>query len=445
MAQGNPPRGTELRQENRREILAGATVFMTMAYIIIVNPVILSAAGMPLGPAMVATIVTAGVATLLCGIIAKRPFGMAPYMGENAFFAFSVVIALGITWNVALGAVFIAGLLFLAFSLSGLRRLMANAIPPFLSSVWGASIGLFLMFIGLANAGISVPGIPGAPVDIGVITSPEVVVVVVGTIVTLFLYLKKVVASVLVGTVVTLALGFLVGALGYGTVLPASVPSLIGPLPDWGEVFLQMDVAGALNLTILPIILVLFLMDFMDTTGTILGLSAKAGFLDREGRLPKDDKSIQVDAVSTVLSAAFGSSTTGTFVESATGIEQGGRTGKTAIVAGLLFLAMLALTPFFSGIPVGFLGLAAAPALVVVGISMTSTLKNIDFDDITQVVPAVLTIAFMLFTFNIGFGMSIGLIAYPLVMTVSGKRKKLSKVSWALFGLGLLLFVAYPY
>ncbi|HQN75653.1 MAG TPA: NCS2 family permease, partial [Methanomassiliicoccales archaeon] len=181
------------------------------------------------------------------------------------------------------------------------------------------------------------------------------------------------------------------------------------------------------------------------TTGTILGLSAKAGFLDKEGRLPKDDRSIQVDAVSTVLSAIFGSSTTGTFVESATGIEQGGRTGKTAIVAGLLFLAMLALTPFFSGIPVGFLGLAAAPALVVVGISMTSTLKNIDFEDITQVVPAVLTIAFMLFTFNIGFGMSIGLISYPLVMTVSGKRKELSKVSWALFGLGLLLFVAYPY
>ncbi|MDD1772448.1 MAG: NCS2 family permease [Methanomassiliicoccales archaeon] len=433
------------RTENRREIVAGATIFMTMAYIIIVNPVILSAAGIPFGAAMVATIVTAGVATLMCGIIAKRPFGMAPYMGENAFFAYSVVLAMSIAWTVALGAVFIAGVLFLIFSLSGWRRSALNAIPPFLTSVWGVSIGLFLLFIGLANAGISVPGIPGAPVDIGDLAQPEIIIVVIGIAVTLFLHLKKVVGSILIGTVVTMALGFIVGGMGYGTVLPSEVPSFFGPIPDWGEVFLQMDISGALAVNMIPIILVLFLMDFMDTTGTILGLSAKAGFLDYEGRLPKNDRTIQVDAASTVLAGAFGTSTTGTFVESATGIEQGGRTGKTAIVAGVLFLAMLALTPFFSSIPTGFLALIAAPALVVVGISMTSPIKNIDFEDMTQAIPAVLTIAFMLFTFNIGFGMSVGLISYPLVMTASGRRKEMSRLTWVLGGLGLLLFAFYPY
>lgn len=426
-------------------MVAGATIFMTMAYIIIINPVILSAAGMPFGAAMVATIVTAGVATLMCGIIAKRPFGMAPYMGENAFFTYSVVLAMSIAWTVALGAVFIAGVLFLIFSLSGWRRSALNAIPPFLTSVWGVSIGLFLLFIGLANAGISVPGIPGAPVDIGDLAQPEIIIVVIGIAVTLFLHLKKVVGSILIGTVVTMAMGFIVGGMGYGTVLPTEVPSFFGPIPDWGEVFLKMDISGALAVNMVPIILVLFLMDFMDTTGTILGLSAKAGFLDYEGRLPKNDRTIQVDAASTVLAGAFGSSTTGTFVESATGIEQGGRTGKTAIVAGLLFLAMLALTPFFSSIPTGFLALIAAPALVVVGISMTSPIKNIDFEDMTQAIPAVLTIAFMLFTFNIGFGMSVGLISYPLVMTVSGRRKEMSKLTWVLGGLGLLLFAFYPY
>ncbi len=433
------------KPDDRREMIAGATIFMTMAYIIIVNPVILSAAGMPFGPAMVATIMAAGIATLACGLYAKRPFALAPYMGENAFLAYSVVIALSITWNVALGAVLIAGLIFLAFSFSGLRKTLLESIPPFLSATWGVAIGLFLLFIGLANAGISLPGVPGAPLAIGDLARPEAMVVLVGIAVTLYLHLKKVVGSILIGTVATLALGFILGGLGYGTVLPSAVPSLFGPIPDWGEVLFKMDVAGALNLTLVPVILVMFLMDFMDTAGTVLGLGAKAGFLDQQGKLPGVDKVVQVDAAATVMGGLFGTSTTGVFIESATGIEQGGRTGKTAVVAGLLFLAMLALTPFFAGIPPEFLGMAAAPALVVVGIGMMSPIKKIDFEDMAQAIPAVLTIAFMLFTFNIGFGLAIGLISYPLAMTVSGRRKELSRLSWLLFVLGAMLFVIYPY
>lgn len=431
--------------DNRREILAGATTFMTMAYIIIVNPIILSAAGMPFGPTMVATIIVAGVATLACGLYAKKPFAMAPYMGENAFFAYAVVLGLGVTWNAALGAVFIAGLLFLLISVSGWRKTLLDSIPPFLSAAWGVALGLFLLFIGLANAGIAVPGSPGAPVQIGDLARPEIVLVFIGIAVTLFLHLKKVPGSILIGMGAMLALGFLLGGLGIGTDLPSSVPSPFGPIPDWGEVLFQLDIAGALNLTLLPVILVMFMMDFFDTAGTILGLGSKAGMLDEKGRMSGIDRVMQVDAASTVVGGLFGTSTAGTFVESASGLEQGGRTGKTAVVAGLLFLSMLALTPFFGGIPTGFLGIVAAPALVVVGISMMTPIKKIDFDDMPQAITVVLTIAFMLFTFNIGFGLAIGLIAYPLAMVASGRKSELNRTIWLLFALGLMLFAAYPY
>lgn len=434
-----------IKPEDRREIVAGATTFATMSYIIIINPVILSAAGMPFGPAMVATILTAGIATLLCGLYAKKPFALAPYMGENAFFTYAVVLALGVTWNVALGAVFVAGIIFLLFSVSGLRRTLLEAVPPFMSAAWGASIGLFLIFIGLANAGISVPGVPGAPLDIGDLARPEAIIVFVGLAITLVLHLRKVVGSLLIGTISMLLLGFILGGLGIGTSLPAEVPSLFGSVPDVGQVLLKMDLAGAMNLTILPIILVMFLMDFLDTAGTVLGLGTKAGLLDEKGRMPGIDKVMQVDAAATAIAGVFGTSTTGVFVESASGIEQGGRTGRTAIVTGVLFLAMLVLTPFFAGIPTSFLSIVAAPALLVAGIGMMSPLKRIDFEDMTQAIPSVLTIAFMIFTFNIGFGLAIGLIAYPLVMAASGRLKDLKPLSWLLLGLGVLLFLVYPY
>lgn len=281
--------------------------------------------------------------------------------------------------------------------------------------------------------------------SIGNLVQPEIIIVFIGIAITLYLYLKKVVGSILIGMVTTLVLGFILGIMGFGSSLPTGVPSLLGPLPDWGEVLFKMDVIGALNLTLIPIIVVLFLMDFLDTAGTVLGLGAKAGLLDEKGRMPGIEKVMQVDATSTVLAGAFGTSTTGVFIESASGIEQGGRTGKTAIVVGVLFLAMLALTPFFTAIPTSFLGIVAAPALVVVGISMMSPIKRIDFEDMAQAIPAVLTIAFVLFTFNIGFGLAIGLISYPLVMTSMGHRKKLHWSNWLLLVLGALLFIIYPY
>ncbi|RLI26695.1 MAG: NCS2 family permease [Candidatus Hecatellales archaeon] len=417
-----------------------------MAYIIIVNPVILHNAGMPLGPVMVATIMAAAVATILTGVYAKRPFAMAPYMGENAFFAFAVVAALGVTWNVALAAVFVAGIIFFLISISGLRRVLVEAIPPFLAASWAVAIGLFLMFIGLANAGVSLPGIPGAPVTLGNFSKPEVIIAFIGIALTLLLYVKKVPGSILLGIIITMALGFAVGAAGFGEVLPRKVPSLVGPLPNWGEVLFKLDFAGlASTLILIPIIVVMFLMDFLDTAGTVMGLAARAGFLNEKGRFPGVEKVMHVDSLATILGALFGTSTTGTYIESATGIEQGGRTGLTAIVTGLLFLAALAFTPFFSGLPPGFLQLAAAPALVTVGILMMTPIRMINFEDVAQAIPATLTIAFMLFTYNIGFGLAVGLVAYPLVMAATGRRKQVHPLMWVLWVLGVLLFLIYPY
>jgi AGZA family xanthine/uracil permease-like MFS transporter len=426
-------------------MIAGTTTFLTMAYIIIINPVILSAAGMPFGPVMVATILVAGIATIVTGLYANRPFCMAPYMGENAFFAYSVVIALSVTWMAALGAVFLAGLMFVILSFSGLRRSLINSIPRFLSASWAIAIGLFIMFIGLANAGIAVPGIPGAPVKIGNFDAIEVQLTIFGILLTLVLYAKKVVGAVLIGTVVMLMMGFVLGAMGLGTQLPHTIPDPFGPIPDWGEVAFKMDVAGALNATLIPIILVMFIMDFLDTAGTIMGLGAKAGFLDKDGKLPEVEKVMQVDAASTAMAGAFGTTTSGAFVESATGIEAGGRTGLTAVTAGILFLVMIAFTPFFAGLPIGFLQIVAAPALVVVGITMFTPITSIDFTDMAQAIPCVLTIAFMLFTFNIGFGLAIGLVTYPLVMLAMGRAKEVPRLMYALAVLGVVLFLIYPY
>lgn len=428
------------------EVVAGITTFLAMSYIIIVNPVILHNAGLPLGPAMVATIMAAAVATILTGVYTKRPFAMAPYMGENAFFTYAVVLALGVSWSVALGAVFVAGLIFLVVTLAGVRKAVTEAIPPFLSASWAVAIGLFLLFIGMANAGISLPGIPGAPVVAGNFSSLNVIVVLVGLVVTLYLLIKRVLGSILIGIVVTMVLGFILGFLGFGESFPKAVPQVFGPLPNWGEVFLKLDIVGALSTVVLiPIIAVMFLMDFLDTTGTVIGLGAKAGFLDEKGRLPGVEKVMYVDALATVFGAIFGTSTTGTYIESATGIEQGGRTGLTAIVTGLLFLVALIFTPFFSGIPPSFLQLIAAPALITVGILMMAPIKMIDFSDLTQAIPATLTIAFMLFTYNIGFGLAAGLVAYPLAKTAAGRRNEVHPLAWVLWVLGVLLFIVYPY
>jgi len=436
----------------RTEVLAGVTTFLAMAYIILVNPSILYApnniwhqGGMPFGPAVIATIVSAGLATLLTGIYAKKPFAMAPYMGENALFAFSIIpllMSVGYSgddlWRLALGAVFWGGVIFLVVSMTGARAVIARAVPPPLALSWGVGIGLFLMFIGFANAGIAVPGVE-VPVKVGNLLSLKVLVALLGTAITLALYIKRVPGSILLGMLITMVIA---AAVGITTVHPEAQLGL----PNWGEVLGRLDVIGALRVPqLIPIIVLLFLIDIFDTLGTVAGLAAKAGYTDEKGRVVGVDRVFHVDAAATVFGAVFGTSTTGTYIESATGIEVGGKTGLTAVVTGLLFLLCLPLVPFISMLDPGFLTLAGAPALIVVGIVMLSVLNRMNLEDLTQVIPLAITIGFMIFTYNITLGIAASLVVYPLVAVAVGKAREVHPVAWVLAALSLALFIMYPY
>ena len=431
----------------RREVLAGVTTFLAMAYILIVNPTILHMPtiltgkniGMPFGPVIIATAVAAGLATLLTGIYAKKPFAMAPYMGENVLFAFTMVLGMGIAWEKALGAVFWGGVIFLIISLLGVRTILARAIPSFLAASWSVGIGLFLIFIGFAAAGISLPNVPGAPVKIGNLATPSVVAALTGTAVTLALLIRRIPGSILAGIFVTMLISFLMG-------IPVVKHGGVPTFPNWGEVLGKLDIIGALQIpALIPMILVLFLVDTFDTMGTVVGLAVKAGFVDEKGRVVDVDRVFHVDALSTVLGAIFGTSTVGTFIESAAGIEEGGRTGLSAVVTGLLFLAMIPLAAFIAMLNPKFLQLASAPALIAVGILMMSVIRNIDFNDIVQAISVTIAISFMLFTFSIAIGIAASLVAYPLIAAAAGRVKEVHPVAWVLAALSALLFVFYPY
>jgi len=419
----------------KTEVIAGITTFMAMAYILIVNPLILSQAGMPLGPLVLSTAIVAGIATLLTGLYAKKPFAMAPYMGENVFFTFVIVLGMGIAWQTALGAVFWGGLLFFLVTVLGLRPILAKAVPDFVSSAWAVGIGLFLMFVGFASGGLSLPNVPGAPVRVGDLSAKEPIIVIIGTIITLALLVRGFKPGILVGIISTMIIALIAG-------IPARGGESLA-FPDIGEIFGKLDFVGALtNPVLIPIILVLFLVDMFDTMGTVVGLSEKAGFT----REKKDiEKVFHVDAFASMFAPIFGVSTTGTYIESAAGIEAGGRSGVSSIVTGLLFLASIPLAGIIGGMNPTILQLASAPALIAVGILMMSVLGKIDFTDPVHYIPAAATLMFMIFTFNIAMGIAASLIAYPLTAALLGRTKEVHPVAWVLLVLSLLLFVFYPY
>ncbi len=431
----------------KREVLAGVTTFAAMAYILIVNPTILhlptilthKPIGFPLGPEIIATAVAAGIATILTGLYAKRPFAMAPYMGENALVALTIVMGMGVPWPKALGAVFWGGVLFLIVSILGIRAMLARAIPSFLSASWGVGIGLFLMFVGFAEAGISIPGVPGAPVTVGNLASPRVIAAIVGAAVALALLFKRVRGAILIGIGATMLTAWLAGV----TPVASSAKPV---MPNWWQVLGKLDILGAFQVApLIPMIFVLFLCDMFDTMGTVLGLAVKAGFVDERGRPVGMDRVFHVDALATVLGAIFGTSTTGTFIESATGIEEGGRTGLTSLVTGALFLACIPLSTYIAMLRPEFLQLASAPALIAVGILMLSLVKTINFEDPVQVATMSITVGFMIFTFNIALGIGAGLVSYPLLMLLMGRRRELHPLAWVLFAMGAAIFALYPY
>jgi len=416
------------------ELIAGFTTFMTMAYIIIVNPAILEAAGIPKGPSMVATILSAAFGTLIMGFYAKRPFAIAPYMGENAFIAYTVVKVLGYSWQTALGAIFIGGVLFTLLTIFKLRVWLAKAIPQGLKYSFAVGIGLFLTFIGLNDAGIVTLGVPGAPVKVGDITTVPVLLAIFGFVLIGVLMVKRVKGAILIGILATTFLAFVFGA--------AKIPcKFISLPPDIRPILFQLDILGALTWGFFAVILTVFVMDFVDTMGTLIGVSARAGFLDEHGNLPQIERPMLADALATVFGSLVGTTTTGTFIESAAGIEEGGKTGLTAVVVAILFLITLFFAPIFTSIP----PLAYGPALIIVGLLMLSPITKINFADYTEVIPAFAVIVLMSFTYNIGVGMTAGFVLYPFFKCISGKYKEIHPGLWALGILSLLFYIFYPY
>jgi AGZA family xanthine/uracil permease-like MFS transporter len=424
----------KLHTTYRTEIVAGITTFLTMAYIIIVNPAILEAAGIPKGASTTATILSAAFGTFIMGVMARRPFAIAPYMGENAFIAFTVVKVLGYTWQVALGAIFISGIIFTILTLLGVRGLLAKSIPASLKFSFAVGIGLFLTFIGLNEVGIIALGVPGAPVNLGNLGHTSTLLAIAGFILMAVLSIRRVPGALIIGIITVTAASILLGI----TPLPAAVVSLP---PSISPIFAKLDIAGALSFKMLPVVLIIFIMAFVDTIGTLIGLSSRAGFLDAKGNLPDIERPMLVDALANIAAPIFGTTTSGAYIESASGIEEGGRTGFVSVVAAALFLLALFFTPILTITPAHAYG----PVLILIGCFMLKSVTKIDFNDLTELIPAYVTISLISFSYNIGVGMTAGLITYPLIKLLTGRAKEVPPGLWVLSALSTVFYVVYPY
>lgn len=417
-----------------RELIAGLTTFTTMSYIVAVNPAILSAAGIPRGPSFVATILAAMFGCILMGFYANRPFAIAPYMGENAFIAFTVCRQLGYKWQTALAAIFIAGVLFILMTLFRLRQWVVESVPTSLRYSFAVGIGLFLTFIGLNQSGIVRLGSAEAPVQSGHISSAPVLVAIFGFMLLAVLVIRRVPGAILLGIAITAVIAFVTG------VAPAP-HHWLGRPESIQPILWQLDFHGALQWSAFPIVLTIFILAFVDTMGTLLGLSARAGFLDEKGNLPQIERPMMVDALSTCFAPAIGTTTSGVFVESAAGIETGGRTGLAALVTAACFALSLFFAPFVSAIPPQAYG----PALIIVGLFMLEPITRINFADYTESIPAFAVVTLMCFSFNIAIGITAGFVLYPLGKLVSGRVREIKAGLWVLTGLSLLFFIFYPY
>jgi adenine/guanine/hypoxanthine permease len=418
----------------RQETIAGIATFLTMAYIIVVNPLILQGAGLPRDASITATIISAAFGTLVMGLYAKRPFAIAPYMGENAFIVFTVVKGMGFSWQTALGAIFLAGVLFTILTVFRVRSWLANAIPRSLKHSFAVGIGLFLTFIGLNELGVVALGVPGAPVALGHITNAATLHGLFGFLVTAWMLVKRVHGALIVGILVTAVLSFVTGVtpLPHGLV---SLPPSIAPIAG------QLDIRGALSLKALPVVVIVFVMAFVDTIGTLIALSTRAGLLDDDGNLPEIEKPMLADALANLVAPFVGTTTSGAFVESAVGIEEGGRTGFTAMVVAGLFVLSLFFAPLLTAIPAH----ASGVALVAIGILMVRPITQLDFDDYTELIPAFLTIILISFTYNVGVGMTAGLLLYPVLKLLTGRVREVPPALWVLAAMSLVFFVVYPY
>jgi len=401
---------SENRTTVRTEVLAGVTTFLTMAYIIFVNPDILKAAGMPFGAVFAATCVAAALGCFLMAFLANYPIALAPGMGLNAYFAFTVVGGMGYTWQVALGCVFLSGVLFFIISVLPIREWIVNAIPRSLKMAIAAGIGLFLALIALKNAGVVV-GHPATLVTHGKLTSFPVVMAALGFALIVGLEYRRVVGGVIIGILAVTVVAIAAGQQKFTGIV--DVPPSIAP------VFLQMDLAGALKVGLATVVFAFLFVDLFDNTGTLIALAHRGGFMRPDGTVPRLHRALIADSGAAMIGAAVGTSTTTSYIESASGINSGGRTGLTAATVGVLFLLALFVAPLAGSIP----GYATAPALLYVACLMARGLTEIEWDDITEAAPAVITALAMPFTFSIAEGIAFGFISYTAIKLTTGRYR----------------------
>lgn len=447
---GNAPRSaldnyfklTENKTNVKTEIIAGITTFITMAYILFVNPDILQQAGMEFNAVFLATCLSAAIGTLIMGFYANIPFAQAPGMGLNAFFTYGVVMGLGYTWQQGLAIIFISGFLFILLTLTGAREYIIRAIPTSLKYAIGGGIGLFIALLGFKNAGIIISD-PNTLVAFSRFDNAAVILAVIGIVITGVLMVKGVKGAILIGIVATTLIGIPMGVTN--TAINPSISFDLSPT------FMQMDLKGLLKVSelglvgaitsVATVVISFSLVDMFDTIGTLIGTASKAGMLDEDGNFPNMNKALLSDAVATSAGAILGTSTVTTFVESASGVAEGGKTGLTAVTTGILFLFSVFLAPLALVVPAE----ATAPALIIVGVLMMGSIKQINFDDFSEALPAFFTIAIMPFTFSIANGIAAGLIFYPIMKIATGKIKEVHPTIYILALLFILKFTILPH
>jgi AGZA family xanthine/uracil permease-like MFS transporter len=418
-----------------REIQAGITTFLTMSYILFVNPDMLGKA-IPLvsngfGQLMTATALSAAIACILMGIVARFPFALAPGMGLNAFFTFSVVLGDGIPWQTALGCIFISGIIFVVVSVTGIRESILSAIPATLKRATAAGIGFFLATIGLENSGLVVSH-PATLVQLGDVRSAGALLTFAGILLTGTLMILKVRGAILFGIVIISIAAIALGAPVFQGKIFAGLNSGVFQLPVAPtELFISLDVVSAFSTSMIAIIIAFFFVDFFDTAGTLIGLSDKAGFTDKNGNLPRGSKAFLIDGAATSIGSVIGTTSVTTYIESMSGIEQGGRTGLTAVVTGIMFLLSLFLWPLATAVP----SVATAPALIIVGAAMMTSVAKIEWDDFREAIPGFITILLMPLSYSIANGISIGVISWTLLQVLTGNSKKIHSIMYILTAL----------
>lgn len=429
----------ELNTNIRTEVIAGLTTFMTMAYIIFVNPAMISQTGMDFGAAMMATCIAAAVATIMMGLYAKYPIALAPGMGENAFFTYTVCITMGISWQVALGCVFIEGIIFIFLTLFKLREAIIEAIPASIRYATACGIGLLIAFIGLMNAGLIVSH-PATFVTLGDITRLPTMLALFGLAITSILLVKKIKGAILWGILITAIVGMTLGAVKY--------QGLISMPPSMAPTFMKMDIQGATKLGLLSVIFIFLFMDVFDTVGTLAGVSELGGFM-KQGKLPRAGRALLSDAVGTCVGATCGTPTVTSYIESASGIASGGRSGFTSVITGLLFLIALFFSPLIKMIGGGYqvtggvvLHPVTAPALIIVGCMMMHSITKVDWKDYSELIPAFLVMITMPLTFSIATGIAMGFISYAAIKLFTGRGRE---VSWLVYLLAVLFILRFVY